>query len=714
MKAARFGKWVSPWHWSNRIVLGVLLFSLAFTAWGGDSTNEPAKVTVSGFGFLENRELVQLLRNFQVNGEMPGTLERAFVEDATLVLLSRATDDGYLRATLQEKFKMADGTKRQFGWTNALDVMLPPDFAATQGRFKLKSGVRFYYQKVSFDGLHAISPKEAESYFVSDDLLLRLRHSRVFSPANLKSSLAALRETYARRGYEDAVVTTNRVKMNYQTGAVQVDVLVREGLRTVVRSVDVKIHPSPGSQPEAGYTLRPDVPFSQLWQQSFAQKLQTAEYVKGYPDATVEFSTLARQTNVSVVGVKLLARVMPGPLEHMGEIIFRGNQQTKVSVLKSRVDLQRGELLDRVEAEKSRERLARLGVFESVQLKFEPAGPATRNVVYDLEETQPITLSVLGGFGSYELLRGGLEFQDRNFLGRAHDLRMRGLQSFKSTSGDLLYTVPEVFGENVNLFLQGTGLRRDEESFTREEYGGSLGLQRKLVTLATDLTLRYDYEFLNALDLSSTNAALVGVDEAKAAAFIIELTRDRRDNPLLPRRGLKLSAKLEFATESLGGNVDYQRFVFGASYHLDLGGGRLLHLGLEHGLSFTAGGNAAELPFNKRFFPGGENSVRGYAEGKASPLDENGNQLGAETYTQGNAEFEQLLTKSWSVVAFFDAVGFAQNRKDYPWTEGLYSIGGGLNWRTVIGPVRLEYGYNLRRRQFDPVGTLQFSIGYPF
>jgi outer membrane protein insertion porin family len=121
-----------------------------------------------------------------------------------------------------------------------------------------------------------------------------------------------------------------------------------------------------------------------------------------------------------------------------------------------------------------------------------------------------------------------------------------------------------------------------------------------------------------------------------------------------------------------------------------------------------------ELPFNKRFFPGGESSVRGYQEGKASPLDENGNQLGAETYTQANLEFEQLLTKSWSVVTFFDVVGFALHRSDYPWDEGLYSVGGGLRWYSFLGPVRLEYGYNLNRRVHDPAGTLHFSIGFPF
>ncbi|MBI1176937.1 BamA/TamA family outer membrane protein [bacterium] len=41
-------------------------------------------------------------------------------------------------------------------------------------------------------------------------------------------------------------------------------------------------------------------------------------------------------------------------------------------------------------------------------------------------------------------------------------------------------------------------------------------------------------------------------------------------------------------------------------------------------------------------------------------------------------------------------------------------MGGGLRWNTIIGPVRVEYGYNLNRRTFDPEGTLHIAIGFPF
>ena len=88
--------------------------------------------------------------------------------------------------------------------------------------------------------------------------------------------------------------------------------------------------------------------------------------------------------------------------------------------------------------------------------------------------------------------------------------------------------------------------------------------------------------------------------------------------------------------------------------------------------------------------------------------------IGAEAYAGANFEFEQGLTRQWSVVGFVDAVGFARDIGDYPFDETLLAVGAGLRWNTFIGPVRLEYGHNLNQRMHDPSGTVHLSIGFPF
>ena len=167
-----------------------------------------------------------------------------------------------------------------------------------------------------------------------------------------------------------------------------------------------------------------------------------------------------------------------------------------------------------------------------------------------LKETKPFTFSLLAGYGSYEMWRGGFEMEHRNVFGFAQDIRLRAVQSVKASYGDLQYTVPEVFGENVDAFVKGDGLRREEVSFTREEYIASTGIHRRFATIQTDLSVHYDYQFLNSVDQHAiTN---VGPQKAEAASFFIDLTRDRRDNPLLPTRGYRLFSSVEIASAALG------------------------------------------------------------------------------------------------------------------------------------------------------------------
>jgi outer membrane protein insertion porin family len=422
------------WTATRRSAKTLKALSLALALWSAEavemSTHEPARVKISGFGFLGNREVARLLGNFQPDGKMPFAIDRTFVEDTALVLLARAHDEGYLRAILNGDFTMADGSRRHFAWTNAMEATLPRDFTARAAHFQLQGGVRFYYHSLEFNGVKTLSKREASSYFLSGEMLLQLRDYRIFSPAALRSSLAALKEAYARAGYQEAVVSTHHVTWNESTGAVTVKIAVQEGLPTIVRSVTVRMRGGE-EEPKTLRILKPGEPYSQLWQQGLAQKLQAEQQNKGFPDATVEFSSRRRETNATSIQLDLSANVTVGPFIRVGGLKFVGNHHTKTSVLKSRIHLDEGDSLNRVEAEKSRQRLARLGVFDSVRLRYETVDDKTRDLIYEVEEAKPMALSVLAGYGSYELLRGGLEFEDRNVFERAHNLQLRGVQSFK-------------------------------------------------------------------------------------------------------------------------------------------------------------------------------------------------------------------------------------------------------------------------------------------
>jgi outer membrane protein assembly complex protein YaeT len=601
----------------------------------------------------------------------------------------------------------------QIGADELPDNPLPETLRIIRVEFKIHKGVLYHYTQLTLDGLGAIPEKEARRYFMETDTLLHPKQGRVYTPEKLRRGVSNLEDILERQGYQEAKAEVAQLNRDDKHGAMRALIHVQQGPRFIVHSVREKFFFQDASAPDQVRTVFPKQAYSKLWEQDFTQSLKTNEFRHGYPDAAVEITEVARKQDQQRIELDLEAAIQRGPQIRIGAVEFHGQKKTKASLMARRVRVQRGELLDRIKVEEGRYRLAQLGSFETVDLNYKPAADNSRDVEYGVKEGKTLDLSLLFGYGSYELLRAGFEVEQFNLWGLGHHDRLKAVQSFKASSADFTYTVPELVGKDVDLFANASGLRREEVSFTRLEYGGGLGAHKYYKDLATDLSVRYNYQILNAAEVAGI-VATEGATNTTVGAIIADVKHDRRDNPLYPRRGYKIFANVELASDYLGGEVSYERFEISTSWHHPLGGGRYVAVGLSHGAVFTVGDPAKDLPFNRRFFPGGQNSIRGYGEGEASPRDAQGKLVGAETYALGTVEFEQALTPKWSLVLFSDSLGFAERARNYPFDTGLYSVGGGLRWKTIIGPVRVEYGHNLNPRSRDPSGTLQFSLGFPF
>lgn len=675
---------------------------------------EPAVIHIDGYGFWGNRELKKALRLLQPGDNVPPQLDANFIEDSALIIFSKVTGDGYLKPNLTMELALADGGTMTERWDPTMKNLLPRPLSVVRAEFQIDKGRLYYYENLSFTGLDGpLVDGEARKFFITSDSLFTPKSSRVYTPARLERSVNGLRESLVRGGYRAAEVNAGDPELNHITGAVTVSVSVAPGVKTVVEGVSIEIL----DESTRVETPLPEVPegqpYSAFWEQGLAQEMRTVFFAAGYPDVTVRIEPVQEVEGAETNRVELAAVIQPGPRVVLGDVRFEGEDRTRESFLRRRVDLKPGEPLNRIEVEQGRGRLTRMGIFDTVGLRYEQgADPGQRSVVYELKEGKRVEFSVLFGYGSYELLRGGFELEQFNLFGLAHRHRLKVVQSIKSSNADYTYTMPELIGEDMDVFLNASGLRREEVTFTREDYGAQVGTRRYLTAIDAEVGARYSYQFLNARDSGVSDE--FSLSEAVVASTVFDLVRDKRDNPLVPRSGYKFQTALEVASPALGGDVGFQRVELGGSVHWRVGNGRFVHAGLSHGAAITLGSERRDLPFNKRFFPGGENSVRGYQQGEAAPKNAAGNLTGAETFFLGNFEFEQLITPSWSVVGFFDAVGFAEDLGDYPVNETLYSVGGGIRWKTLIGPARLEYGHNLNRRAGDPGGTVHFSIGFPF
>lgn len=676
----------------------------------GSGSAQPAEIVVGGLGFWENRAQQASLERL-LGTERGSTMDANAIEDAVFLLASALTDQGFLDPRITVTVHPdSDGALRSFDFDARLATVLPRPLSTHKVDIAVQRGVRSTVNGVRFIGLESMDVRDAVAFFKPVDSLWQSPETRAYSPSRLSRAAENLQDALRLLGYADATVRA-RVESVDTDGRTDLLIEVQEGNQTWVRTLSVTGLAATGVVFEpARWSGRAWTPW---WQQDVAEAIRNAAVQKGYPDVRVTFSRQSGSLEGRRMPVDVVATVQPGAQVQLREVRFVGNDHTLESVLKRRVRLVSGRPLDLLAVENARMRLAGLGVFSRVTTEFEPATGSERSVIFKLEELPRWETSLLFGYGSYEKLRGGIEWRQSDLFGRAHQSRLLLVQSMKSTRADYLYTVPELFGETLDGTARIFGLRREEVSFIREEYGSDVALRRRLGR-GMEGRIGYTYQALrnrnNELTTREVDEKLVKVGGIEAG-----LTQDRRDSPLRPRRGYRWFSQIEAASKGLGGEVDYQIFELGASYHTAWRRGRWLHVGLSHGAITTLGSrNDRDLPVNKRFFPGGESNMRGYQRGAAAPRGADGRFIGAKSQVTLNAELEQSLAGNWSAVVFFDALGTAAKLADYPMSERLYALGMGVRYQTLVGPIRVEYGRNLRPRAGDPSGTLHFSVGFPF
>jgi outer membrane protein assembly complex protein YaeT len=697
---------------NSRIFPAGRTFLLATLALACAAPLAAAELHVRGLGWFGNRTAEQRLK-LLLGDKIGANLDANILEDAALVLISGLTDEGYLQPGLTAEATLTDGRQVSYPLDARLEQPLPRPLAATAATLRIARGQRFTLRDIRFTGLTAVTEKKARALFVGEGRLIPLASERIYSPGRLRRSLGNLTELLHQLGYAEAAVTAPEPGIDVTTGRVQLRVVVQEGRQWLVTGMQYVIADG-SAAPDGLIEGRLGRPWNSFWRQDAATAIRRWYYVRGHPDVQVALTPQNTAQADGTMAVDVLARIAPGPEVKVGAVRFTGNRYTREATLRRFVRSTPGERLNPIKFNRSQARISRLGVFRAVDLRYEPVDGATRNVVYALTEGRRQEISLMAGYGSYEQLRGGVEWRHYNLFGRAHISSLKLVQSMKSSQGDFTHTVPELLGSPLDGSARLFVSNRQEPSFRHEEYGANVSLlwpvRRYGVALTTGYTYRHLRDTANELATSTTDLA-----QADVGSINVGLVQDRRDNPLRPRRGYKVSFQTEWADHAFGGEVAYQQAILAGSYHTGWGDGRWIHLGLAHGVVTTFGApDDSALPVSVRFFPGGDGSIRGYPQGEAAPRAANGLFVGAKSYVQVNLELEQALTSNWSVVVFVDALGTAARLADYPFSEKLYSVGLGLRYQTIIGPVRLEYGHNLNPRPLDPSGSVQLSIGFPF
>jgi translocation and assembly module TamA len=126
------------------------------------------------------------------------------------------------------------------------------------------------------------------------------------------------------------------------------------------------------------------------------------------------------------------------------------------------------------------------------------------------------------------------------------------------------------------------------------------------------------------------------------------------------------------------------------------------------------GATRDQIPADERFYAGGGGSVRGFGFQLAGELDDDDDPLGGRSLLELSGEVRVRITDTIGAVAFVDAgSAFQSSVPDFD-EELRVGVGPGLRYFSPIGPVRLDVGFPLNRRDVDDAFQIYISLGQAF
>jgi outer membrane protein insertion porin family len=341
--------------------------------------------------------------------------------------------------------------------------------------------------------------------------------------------------------------------------------------------------------------------------------------------------------------------------------------------------------------------------------------------------------------------RGIFEISRANMFGRAQTLSLKLRASTLEYRAALSYTASN-FLSNNSLSLQLTGFAektQDISTFTSTRYEGALQLVETL-TPSSSLLYRYFYRRVEASNLNQTiNPEEIPLLSQPTLVSGVGITyaRDRRDNPGDPKRGTFNTADVSVASTKLGSSASFFRGFFQNSSYTPFGRqfvfARSTRFGIEETLANTVEGNSPfnigqctgttpipieeVIPLPERFFAGGGTSLRGFGLNEAGPRDPcSGFPVGGLAMLAFNQELRfpmrlPFIGNRLGGTIFYDGgnVYTDFNHINFKWkspsvTELNYfshTVGFGLRYGTPVGPVRVDFGYQLNPAQYQFYNT---------
>jgi outer membrane protein insertion porin family len=581
--------------------------------------------------------------------------------------------------------------------------------------YDVNPGRKYTIGEADFEGLHFFTPVEIKKEL---NLGLSLVVLGGIPGERLFELPAEIRRLYETKGFDRTLVDLNFRKVGTEMRAIY---KIEEGLQRTCGQVAVRgVSLFDAALVRAQLQTRDRGPFYQPDVQRDIGRLETFYQNQGFRGTTA--SAAVSEVRPDVFDVTFDIR--EGRRVKVDRIVITGNRVTRRATIDRELKIREGEWASADRIQETKRNLEKLGIFAEVKVEEIAVSPDAETLVLNLRE----------GERNYFSLGAGLETktQPQSFQISTNDLRPRGtaeliLGNVLGQASQLSFVTQFSLSETrvvagwEDRYLFGLPLQTLVNAWIEREELVSYGFDQRGLSFTAIKPFGRDWTSFTTLRWASTTLYFLEVAESQvdrqhypysATSLSESVIRDSRDDTFNPARGGFFSAVLEWAyplfmaeSNFIKASVKYQRYV-------------PISQTITFSVTARGGLGYGQIPIHERFFAGGSNTFRGQPFDRLGPEDPTSLMpVGGKALLLLNLELTLPLFPTMpdlSGAVFYDKGNVFRERRNFDLADLQDAVGVGIRYRTPLGPVRLDLGWNLRPPEGRKQPIIFITIGNVF